>query len=89
MTHKYTYVNETGSNKWNQPCTVSVQIHDLDQAHKLAQALQAFADKAAKGGDFGLIGAFCDEEVVEEHIGHDVSMRNVTLTVHHQEGNAK
>lgn len=88
MDHKYTYVNETGSSKWNQPCTVSIRIHDLDQAHKLAQALQTFADKAAMGGDFSLVGVACDE-VIEEHIGHDVSMSNVTLTVHQQEGSAK
>lgn len=89
MTTEYTYVNETGSTKWNQPCTVSLKIHDLDQAHKLAQALKLFADRAATGGDFSLIGVVCDEGEITEYIGHDVSMSDITLTVHNEEGTKK
>lgn len=81
MTETYEYTNKTGSSNWDQPCVVSIHVHDLDHAHKLAEAIQGISLRAASGGDFGLIGVVCDEPIQETFIGHDVRITKVSLVV--------
>lgn len=66
-------VDKTGSNgKWSQPCTIVLKLNDADHATQLANALNDLLTKAAQGGDFSLNG---------QHIGHDVNVQSMTLTV--------
>lgn len=59
---EYAYINKTGSSRWDQPCTVSVQIHDLDQAHYLATALQEISMISGIGGDVSITLNACGED---------------------------
>lgn len=77
----YEYENPSGSSKWDQPCQVIIDIHDLDQAHALANSIKEFADKAAMGGDFSLSAVSNGDKLKEAFIGHDVTIERVTLRV--------
>lgn len=60
----YKVIDNSGHGKWAQPCSVVVNLTDLDAAHALAKLLGASLKLAAGGGDLLVSG---------HHIGHDVT----------------
>lgn len=78
---EYQYENLNGSAKWDQPCLITIELHDLDHAHNLADAIKKYADKAAMGGDFSLGAVVNGESADSVFIGHDVSIQRVGLKV--------
>ncbi len=75
----YTYENKTGSSNWNQPCTVTVKLNDLDHAHYLALVIQEIINNQY-GGDIDVELNFNGEKKTLP-LGHDTLYKNVTLTV--------
>ena len=63
-------VNESGCKKWNQPCQVVVDFHDLDDALQFGKVVDRLLTEAKKGGDFSLNG---------EYVGHDIHVVSVTV----------
>lgn len=74
-------VNINGSHKWNQPCSVTIKLHDVDQAHQLASALEDLLYASQGGGDFSLIGEINDETTIPKFVGHDISFKSVELKI--------
>lgn len=74
-------VNINGSHKWNQPCSVIIKLHDVDQAHQLTSALEDLLYASQGGGDFSLIGEINDETTIPKFVGHDISFKSVELKI--------
>ena len=74
-------VNVSGSHKWNQPCSVTIKLHDVDQAHQLASALEDLLYASQGGGDFSLIGEINGETTIPKFVGHDIYFKSVELKI--------
>ena len=74
-------VNINGSHKWNQPCSVIIKLHDVDQAHQLASALDDLLYASQVGGDFSLIGEINGETTIPKFVGHDIYFKSVELKI--------
>ena len=74
-------VNINGSHKWNQPCSVTIKLHDVDQAYQLASALEDLLYASQGGGDFSLIGEINDETTIPKFVGHDIAFKSVELKI--------
>ena len=74
-------VNVSGSHKWNQPCSVIIKLHDVDQAHQLASALEDLLYASQGGGDFSLIGEINGETTIPKFVGHDVAFKGIELKI--------
>lgn len=74
-------VNVSGSHEWNQPCSVTIKLHDVDQAHQLASAMEDLLYASQVGGDFGLIGEISGETTSSNFVGHDIDFKGVVLKI--------
>ena len=74
-------VNVSGSHKWNQPCSVTIKLHDVDQAYQLASALEDLLYASQGGGDFSLIGEINGETTSPQFVGHDVAFKGIELKI--------
>ncbi len=74
-------VNVSGSHKWNQPCSVIIKLHDVDQAYQLASALEDLLYASQGGGDFSLIGEINGETTSPQFVGHDVAFKGIELKI--------
>lgn len=74
-------VNISGSYKWNQPCSVTIKLHDIDQASKLASVLEDFLYASQVGGDFSLIGEINGETTSTQFVGHDIDFKGIELKI--------
>ena len=74
-------VNINGSHKWNQPCSVTIKLHDVDQAHQLASALDDLLYASQGGGDFSLIGEINGETTSPKFVGHDIVFKGIELKI--------
>ena len=74
-------VNVSGSHKWNQPCSVTIKLHDVDQAHQLASALDDLLYASQVGGDFNLIGEINGETTSPQFVGHDIDFKGIELKI--------
>lgn len=74
-------VNVGGSHKWNQPCSVTIKLHDIDQASKLASVLEDLLYASQVGGDFSLIGEINGETTSTQFVGHDIYFKSVELKI--------
>ena len=74
-------VNVSGSHKWNQPCSVIIKLHDVDQAYQLASALEDLLYASQGGGDFSLIGEINGETTIPKFVGHDVAFKGIELKI--------
>ena len=74
-------VNVSGSHKWNQPCSVTIKLHDVDQAYQLASALEDLLYASQGGGDFSLIGEINGETTIPKFVGHDVAFKGIELKI--------
>ena len=73
--------NVSGSHKWNQPCSVTIKLHDVDQAHQLASALEDLLYASQGGGDFSLIGEINGETTSPQFVGHDIAFKGIELKI--------
>jgi hypothetical protein len=74
-------VNVSGSHKWNQPCSVTIKLHDVDQAYQLASALEDLLYASQGGGDFSLIGEINGETTSPQFVGHDIAFKGIELKI--------
>ena len=74
-------VNVSGSHKWNQPCSVTIKLHDVDQAHQLASVLDGLLYASQGGGDFSLIGEINGETTSPKFVGHDIAFKGIELKI--------
>lgn len=74
-------VNVSGSNKWNQPCSVTIKMHDIDQASRLASVLEDLMYASQGGGDFSLIGEINGETTSTKFVGHDIDFKGIELKI--------
>lgn len=74
-------VNVSGSHKWNQPCSVTIRMHDIDQASQLAKVLEDLLYASQVGGDFSLIGEVNGETASSQFVGHDIDFKGVELRI--------
>lgn len=74
-------INVSGSHKWNQPCSVTIRMQDIDHASQLASALEDLLYASQVGGDFSLIGEINDETTIPKFVGHDISFKSVELKI--------
>ena len=74
-------VNVSGSHKWNQPCSVTIKLQDVDQAHQLASVLENLLYASQVGGDFGLIGEINGEATSPSFVGHDIDFKGIELKI--------
>ena len=73
--------NVSGSHKWNQPCSVTIKLHDVDQAYQLASALEDLLYASQGGGDFSLIGEINGKTTSPQFVGHDVAFKGIELKI--------
>ena len=73
--------NVSGSHKWNQPCSVTIKLHDVDQAYQLASALEDLLYASQGGGDFSLIGEINGETTSPQFVGHDIAFKGIELKI--------
>ena len=74
-------VNVSGSHKLNQPCSVTIKLHDVDQAHQLASALDDLLYASQGGGDFSLIGEINGKTTSPKFVGHDIDFKGIELKI--------
>ena len=74
-------VNVSGPRKWNRPCSVTIKLHDVDQAHQLASALDDLLYASQGGGDFSLIGEINGETTSPQFVGHDIAFKGIELKI--------
>lgn len=74
-------VNVSASHKWNQPCSVTIKLHDVDQAYQLASALDDLLYASQGGGDFSLIGEINGETTGTQFVGHDIAFKGIELKI--------
>ena len=74
-------VNVSGSHKWNQPCSVTIKMHDIDQASELAIVIEYLLCSSLVGGDFSLIGEINGEPTSPMFVGHDIDFKSVELMI--------
>ena len=74
-------VNVSGSHKWNQPCSVTIRMQDIDHASQLASALEDLLYASQGGGDFSLIGEINDETTSPQFVGHDIAFKGIELKI--------
>lgn len=74
-------VNVSGSHKWNQPCSVTIKLHDVDQEYQLASALDDLLYASQGGGDFSLIGEINGETTSPQFVGHDIAFKGIELKI--------
>ena len=73
--------NVSGSHKWNQPCSVTIKMHDIDQASKLAIVIEYLLCSSQVGGDFSLIGEINGEPTSPMFVGHDIDFKSVEIMI--------
>ncbi len=74
-------INVSGSHKWNQPCSVIIKLHDIDQASQLAKVLEDLLYASQVGGDFSLIGEINGETTIPKFVGHDIDFKGIELKI--------
>ena len=74
-------INVSGSHKWNQPCSVTIKLHDVDQAYQLASALDDLLYASQGCGDFNLIGEINGETTSPKFVGHDIAFKGIELKI--------
>ena len=74
-------INVSGSHKWNQPCSVTIKLHDIDHASRLASVLEDLLYASQVGGDFNLIGEINGETTSPQFVGHDIDFKGIELKI--------
>ena len=74
-------INVSGSHKWNQHCSITIKLHDVDQAYQLASALDDLLYASQSGGDFNLIGEINGETTSPKFVGHDIDFKGIELKI--------